>query len=271
MTGVVILACEMIEDEVKLALESIAPEERPPLVWMESGLHDHPEQLQAALQKMIDLLDEGARANCAVTVPSVRPGLGPASERQEQVVVDPVLEVRLAFGFCGKGLQGLVSRHMTLVFPRVDDCVSLLLNDGCSREAIPRNTRDYYQTAGWFRHGDSLTKSFEDWAKRHGAERAAQLRKMMFAGYERVVLIDTKAYDIADWVGESRDFAAELELEHVIVPGHIQLLEKLFRGERNSEIVVIPPGNAIDIGYLFGSKDSDGGSPPQRRDCEPDS
>jgi hypothetical protein len=243
----------MIEDEVRLALRALDPEPLPPLVWVESGLHDRPERLQEALQGLLDRLDEGARQGVAVTLPSVRPGRGPAAERADEVLVNPVQEVLLALGFCGKGLQGLESRHLTLVFPRVDDCVSLLLNDGCSREDIPRNPRNYYLTRGWFAHDNSTAEAFEDWAATFGAERAAHLRKAMFAGYERVGLIDTRAYDLADCIDQSRAYAADLDLEHVVVPGSVQLLERLFRGERNSEIVVVPPTTPIGFAHLFGA------------------
>ncbi len=255
MAGAVILACEMIEDEVLLALDALQPEDRPPLVWVESGLHDRPERLHAALQEFVDLLDEGVSTGHAVAVPSVRPGRGPAAERREEVLVGPVEEVLLALGFCGKGLQGLVAKHLTLVFPRVDDCVSLLLNDGCSREEIPRNPRNYYLTRGWLCHNSSTAEAFGEWTERYGAERAAQLRKTMFAGYERVGLIDTQAYDVDDCIDQSRAYAAELELEHVIVPGSVQLLERLFKGERGGEIVVIPPTEAISFSHLFASED----------------
>ena len=66
MAGAVILACEMIEDEVELALEALPPGARLPVVWVESGLHDRPERLNAALQQLIDRLDEGAVAGEAV-------------------------------------------------------------------------------------------------------------------------------------------------------------------------------------------------------------
>jgi Protein of unknown function (DUF1638) len=245
------LACEMIEDEVRLALEAVPPDERPPLVWVESGLHDRPERLQAALQALIDRLDEGARENVPIALPSVRPGRGPATERRDEVLVGPMQEVLLALGFCGKGLQGLVSQRLTMVFPRVDDCVSLLLNHGCSREEIPRNPRNYYLTRGWFAHDNSTAEAFEDWTTRFGEERAAKLRKSMFAGYERVGLIDTRAYDIGDCIDLSRAYADDLELEHIVVPGSVQLLERLFRGERDSEIVVVSPRNPISFTHLF--------------------
>jgi len=252
----VILACEMIEDEVGLALEPLPAVARPPVVWVESGLHDHPARLKEALQELVELLDEGSRQQTVVQLPSVIPGPGPAEERRVSVPVGPVSEVLLALGFCGKGLQGLVSQQLELVFPRVDDCISMLLNDGCLREDIARDTRSYYLTQGWFRHNSSVREAFEDWVDRFGPERAASLRRAMFTGYERVSLIDTKAYDVADCIDQSRAYAAELDLEHRVVGGSVQLLERLFKGERDSEIVVVPAGEEIGFSHLFTAVES---------------
>lgn len=250
MAETVILACEMIEDEVRLALEALAPAERPPVVWVESGLHERPERLGAALRALLELLDEGARTNTPVKVPSVRPGVGPAAGRREEVVVPPAKEVRLALGFCGNALNGLSAKHMSLAFPRVDDCISLLLNCGCAREEVPRNPRHYYLTRGWFSHESSLKQAFGEWDERYGPERASKLREAMFAGYERVNLIDTQAYDIGDCLPQSLDFAGVLNKEHGVVSGSVQLLERLFRGEKDGEIVVVPPGEAICFLHL---------------------
>jgi hypothetical protein len=252
----VILACEMIEDEVRLALEAVEPEDRPPVVWVESGLHDRPERLQAALKRIVGLLDEGARDGKAMTVPSVRPGRGPADRRRDEVVVEPVEEVLLALGFCGNALQGLSAQHLTLVFPRVDDCISLLLNSGCVREEIPRDPRHYYLTRGWFSHESSLRQAFDDWEKQYGTERAAQLRRKLFTGYQQVSLIDTQAYDVDECIDQSRGVAEDLELRHAVVPGSVQLLERLFKRERDSEIVVIPPEEAIGFIHLVTNEEA---------------
>ncbi len=157
----------------------------------------------------------------------------------------------MALGFCGKGLQGLVSREMDLVFPRVDDCVSMFLNDGCVREEIPRDTRSYYLTRGWFRHNSAVTQSQGEWVERYGEERATSLRRAMFTGYERVTLIDTKAYEVGDCIEQSQAYADELDLEHRVVSGSVQLLERLFKGERDSEIVAAPAGEEIGFTHLF--------------------
>jgi hypothetical protein len=252
----VILGCEMIEDEVRLALESLPPEDRPPLVWMESGLHDRPERLQASLGGLIRQLDEGAAAGEPVGVPSVRPGRGPAAERREEVTVGPVDEVILALGFCGNALKDLTAENLTLVFPRVDDCVSLLLNDGCVREEIKRNPRCYYLTRGWFSHESSMINSFDDWDRRYGRERADALRATMYAGYEQINLIDTQAYQVEECVDKSQAVADRLNLEHGVVRGSVQLLVRLFRGDRDSEIVAVPPKVKIGFNHLFGERES---------------
>jgi hypothetical protein len=252
----VILACEMIEDEVRLALEAVPQDARPPLVWIESGLHERPEKLKVAIQALLDLLDAGAEKGEVAHLPSVRPGKGPAAERRVEAVIEPVDEVRFALGFCGNALNGLSTHHLTLVFPRVDDCISLLLNRGCVREQIPRNPRHYYLTRGWFNHESSLKESFNDWNERYGAERAARLRKTLFAGYERISLIDTQAYDVEECIEQSREVAEDLQLDHGIVPGSVQLLERLFKGERGSEIVVVPPEETISFNHLVTNEEA---------------
>jgi hypothetical protein len=244
----------MIEDEVRLALEALPPAERPPVVWIESGLHDRPETLQASLDRLVRLLDKGAEKGEPVAVPSVRPGRGPASERREEVVVGPVEEIVLAIGFCGNALKDLGAEHLSLVFPRVDDCVSLLLNDGCVREEIKRNPRCYYLTRGWFSHESSMITSFDEWDQRYGRERADKLRAAMYAGYEQVNLIDTQAYPVDECIDQSQAVADRLHLEHGVVGGSVQLLERLFRGERDSEIVTVPPKEKIGFNHLFGER-----------------
>jgi hypothetical protein len=250
----VILACEMIEDEVRLALEALPPADRPPIVWIESGLHDRPETLGATLARLIGLLDEGAKKGEPVAVPSVRPGRGPAAGRREEVVVGPVDQVVLAIGFCGNALNGLGADELTLLFPRVDDCVSLLLSDGCSREEIKRNPRCYYLTRGWFNHESSMMSSFDDWDQKFGKERADKLRATMYAGYEAVQLIDTQAYPVEECLDQSQAVADRLYLGHGVVPGSVQLLERLFKGERDSEIVAVAPGEKIGFQHLFGER-----------------
>ncbi|GAB4264963.1 MAG: DUF1638 domain-containing protein [Thermoleophilia bacterium] len=246
----VILACEMIEDEVLLALKRTG--RTTPLVWIPAGLHERPAELRAYLQDLVDRLDEGHANGTVVAVPSVRPGKGPVEPRAERVAVPPADEVLLALGYCGNGLQGLVSRRARLVFPRVDDCISLFLNHGCTREEICRDAHAFYFTRGWLCHDNPMLISYDAWRKRFGVEKARRLRKASMAAYRRITLIDTGAYSLEEFRPETESLAADLELDHTVVPGSIGLLERLFAGPWDSEVVVLPPGQEISIRHLFG-------------------
>ncbi|MHB8867343.1 MAG: DUF1638 domain-containing protein [Thermoleophilia bacterium] len=252
-TAAAIIACEMIEDETCLAIARAFPDgDHPPVVWIESALHERPGKLQAALDELIVRLDEGAACGETVAVKSVRPGTGPVSERTELVEIGPSGDLLLGFGYCGGGLKELVSHHRRLVFPRSDDCISLFLDGGCDRGKATRDAHSYYLTKGWFCHQSSMTDSFDDWVKRYGPERAAQLRGLMFANYKRISLIDTGAYPVEEWLEHSEARADELELEHEVVPGSVELLARLFAGNWDTDdIVVLEPGQPIGIGYLF--------------------
>ncbi len=263
--GAVILACEMIEDEIGLALERTTARSGrglpavPPVVWIESGLHERPEKLRDHIQLLVDRLDEAADTGDRALLPSVRPGMGPAAERAETVTVPPLAEsaagtgrdIILALGYCGNGLQGLVSRRHRLVFPRVDDCISLFLNHDCTREEIVRDAHAFYVTKGWLCHDNPVQESLDQWTERFGPEKARQLRKTTLAAYERVTLIDTGAFDVAATLPDSHTFAQDLDLEHTETPGSIVLLERLFAGPWNTEIVVVPPGETVTIIHLF--------------------
>ena len=61
-----------------------------------------------------------------------------------------------------------------------------------------------------------------------------------------------------DCIEQSEAYAEELDLEHGVVSGSVQLLERLFKGERDSEIVVVPPGEEIGFTHLFAAAEAEG-------------
>lgn len=252
MTVAAIVACEMIADETLLALERALPAaNRPPIVWIESSLHERPTKLKAALQALIDQLDAGARAGESVTVQGVRLGEGPAADQLESVEVKPVGDVLLGFGYCGGGLEGLLSRERRLAFLRAHDCIGVLLCADCATGKIERDAHSYYLTRGWFCHPGSVG-STDDWVKRHSDEEAKRMWRLMFASYERVSLIDTGAYDVEEWLPHSLARAAEWELQHCVVPGSVDALERLFAGDWNDhDVIVLEPGRPMGLEYLL--------------------
>ncbi len=247
-----VLACEMIDDEVLLALEAANGRGfSPPRIWMPAGQHERPDGMRAYLQEVLDLLDAGNESGEGATLPSIRPGAGDADARIETVEVPPADQVLLAIGYCGNGIMGLTSRTASLVFPRVDDCISLMLNGGCTREEIERDAHAFYLTRGWLNHDNPMIDSYRRWIDQFGTEKADRFRKLVLAGYERITLLDTGAYDLDATLPDSEQLADELQLDHAVVPGSVSLLERLFLGPWNSEIVRVPPGEAISIWHLL--------------------
>ena len=160
-TRSVILACEMIDDEVRLALERTGSTPRSsgsrPAFTRTGGA-------QGATPGV--LIDRWTRPphRSAATVASVDPGTGPADDRaragdrrgRSMTCSSPS-------GYCGNGLQGPDLPTARLVFPRVDDCISLFLNHGCSREEIERDAHAFYLTRGWLCHDNPLLRSYDEW------------------------------------------------------------------------------------------------------------
>ena len=73
-----------------------------PVMWIESGLHINPDSLRKRLQEELDHLGNIDRA-------------------------------LLAFGYCGNALLGLRAEHFRLIFPRAEDCITLMLGSGPRR------------------------------------------------------------------------------------------------------------------------------------------
>ena len=115
-----LLGCGVFEPE----LEALIPRSPHQIDFepLEAGLHESPNELRGRVQAAID------RA---------------ASEGFDAVA--------LAYGLCGRGTSGLIARGVTLVIPRVHDCLTLFLG---SREEYRRQFREhpgtYYITPGWF-------------------------------------------------------------------------------------------------------------------------
>ena len=92
----VLISCGTLEDEVRKVLA--ATPKPPRLIFTAAALHDKPtNQMREVLQQELN-------------------ALGPE-----------VCRVLFGYGLCGTAVQGLVTGNFTLIIPRVDDCIPLLL------------------------------------------------------------------------------------------------------------------------------------------------
>jgi hypothetical protein len=100
-----VIACSMLEDEVQEAMRQTGRE--LPILWMDRGLHEHPERLREELRSRIDSADDA----------------------------DVIM---LTFALCGNALAGIGSQRAKLVLPKFDDCIHILT----SREPGSRGEAD---------------------------------------------------------------------------------------------------------------------------------
>ena len=206
-----LIACEMLRDELELAMARTGIEY--PTIWLDKGLHDTPEKLRASLQDKIDQLDK----------------------------YDTIL---LAMALCGGALDGVSCKHARLAVPRFDDCIRILL----STEPGLRNaadTRSLYYTRQWMDSAGHITREQARYVERYGEKKAKKIMRLMLANYRSYRLIDTGAYDLAEWEPQARRDAASLELEFGTQSGTLRILEKLLRQEFDEEFLVVQPGESL--------------------------
>ena len=207
-----IIACEMLKDELELAMEVTGISY--PVIWMEKGLHEFPQKLRNALQQQLD----GLPQDCGT--------------------------VLLAMALCGGALDGLTSARATLIAPRFDDCIRMLL----SHEPGSWNTAEassFYFTGQWLSSDGYILREHAAYYQRYGEKKAKKIIRMMLANYKGYRMVDTGAYDLSLYEEQAKADAQQLELAYDVVPGTIRVLEKLLRQDVDDEFCVAGPGEKL--------------------------
>ncbi len=205
-----VLACLTMADEVR---KVIPPEME--LDLLPYALHRTPDQLKTELQKRID----------AATTHSI---------------------VLLVYGLCSYGVANLHSDRHTIVIPRVQDCISLLLGgrDIYSRE-FEKYPGTYYLSKGWIDQGADPYAQFKRYLQQYGEENAQWLIDTQYRNYQRVVFIHTGVGDPDYYSSYARKGAEFIHVVYEECQGSQRLLEKLFSEQWDGEFVVTEPGRMV--------------------------
>ena len=208
-----LVACSMLETEIRHVMAELNSDIE--IVWMDRGLHTEPEKLLLALQDEVDRLQD-------------------------------MDEILLCYGLCGNGTNGLRSRTATLVIPKFDDCINMLLCTGkrTARALVQKGV--IYQSGGWAQFGGILHQ-YQELKDNYGydEETIADLMEMMYENYTHLAFLDTGCADRSETLKHLNQAAKLLNLDMIEVQGSVRILEQLIKGEYNENFIILPPGHVL--------------------------
>lgn len=123
-----LISCAMLEDEVNHILEKTHL--TLPVIWIDRGLHNRPENLNQLLQEHINQL-----------------------QNQDEIL--------LTFGLCGNGTAGLVSPNTMLRLPKFDDCINMLACRQPRTERKQTQKDALYLTRGWTLDHEGILQQYK--------------------------------------------------------------------------------------------------------------
>ena len=95
--------------------------------------------------------------------------------------------------------------------PCVDDCITFLLGSCEKRKEISNEMGTYFLTKGWLDYENNIWEEYQYTVKRMGKEKADRVYKIMLQHYKRLGVIDTGAYNLEDFLKESKLVAKDLK------------------------------------------------------------
>ena len=204
------LACMPIGDEVDAAIKESGNE--IPVLYMPSGTHDQPEKMNKTLQRIIDSLTD----------------------------IDYLL---LPMGRCGNATVGLRSDRFSLVLPRCEDCVNLLLSKDSLKVDRPKGCMFF--SRGWVSSNRSPQMDYERTCRKYGKEQGDMITQMIYGGYRWFGLMDTGRYPL-DMVQEAlTPLANAIPVDFKVLEAPCGVLKKMARLEFDDDFVIVPPGEVV--------------------------
>jgi len=217
---IVFIACRVFES----MLESFIPEDMAEqITFLDYGLHRVPGKLTVSVQEQIDQVSE----------PSL---------------------IVLGYGLCGNGLKGIKARQHTLLVPRTDDCIAMLLGSYKSyREEFAKEPGTYYLTKGWLESGSDPLKEYHEVKEKYGEEDAQWIMDTQYQHYKRLALVAHTQSDLEAYRPQAKEVAEycqRWDMEYEEILGSDRYLRQLVEvaaslDQANDDFLVIPPGGEI--------------------------
>lgn len=209
-----ILACSALTDYVRAAQKKMGT--NYPIIEIDRNNHDRPKLLRSMIEEAIAKFPEDT---------------------------DTIL---VAMGACGNCWAG-ISWKGTLVIPRMDDCVTILLHTDDEWHANLKKAGHFYQIDENNDHF-SLVGMYNRMVERHGEKRAKKISNMMFGNYTNVDIVDTGVFDCYEetFVARMQQDADFINVPLGYVEGSNRIMEKLVSGDWDDQFIVVEPETVIE-------------------------
>lgn len=149
--------------------------------------------------------------------------------------------VILPMGRCGNGTLGVHSYMSTLILPRCEDCINLLLSREKLSEVV-RPEKTYFFTDGWLNGDASFIREYEYTMQRFGEETGKDVSRMIYGNYDQFAYIDTGTGDFEEAAAKVEPLAECIQTEIRCLEGPHGVLKKMVCCEFDSEnfITILP-------------------------------
>jgi hypothetical protein len=217
---IVVIACQVLQD----MFEALVPEDLDVKIqFMDYGLHQVPKKMTHVLQAELNQIKE----------PSL---------------------VVFGYGLCGNGLDGIEAGPHTLLIPRTDDCIALLLG---SYEAYRREFQSvpgtYYLSKGWIECGSHPLKEHERLVDEYGEKEAEWLMDVQYKNYERLCLVAHNDADLKTYRPQAQEVARFCErwnFRYEEISGSDAYIRQLLSvttdlSKADGNFVVVRPGETV--------------------------
>lgn len=217
---IVIIACKVMQSMFSGKLSEQLAEN---VTYMDYGLHRQPQRMTWTLQDAID----------SVQVPSL---------------------IVLGYGLCGNGLNGIKAGPHTLLIPRADDCIAMLLGSRAAyMQQFEASPGTYYLSKGWLESGSHPLKEYLEYRETYGEEDAAWIMDQQYQHYERLVLVAHNEEDLEAYRPQALEVArycARWGMRYEEILGSDAFVRRLLESAADlhsagDDFVIIPPGGQI--------------------------
>ena len=227
---IVVIACRIFQVLLEQYLPGMMAEQ---VTYLDYGLHRTPPKIAVAVQAEIDKLEQ----------PSL---------------------VIVGYGLCGNGIVGIKAGMHTLLVPRMDDCIAMMIGsyDAYTKE-FENSPGTFYLNRGWLESGSHPLHEYEEYLERYDEETADWLLEQQYQHYKRIALVAHNPHDLQAYREQAQavaKFCERWNVRYDEILGSDDFARRLAEAAQDltkvdGDLVVIPPGGEIRQAQFLRSLD----------------